>query len=45
MKNLLNGGLKTLYRRYCANIRQPSLQMLFDIARVLKVNPKELLNA
>jgi putative transcriptional regulator len=40
----LDMDTETIYR-YCANIRQPTLQTLFNIARVLKVNPKELLNA
>ena len=31
--------------RYVNNHRQPSLEVLFDVARVLKVNPKELINS
>jgi putative transcriptional regulator len=31
--------------RYVNNKRQPSLEMLFEIAQVLKVNPKELLKS
>jgi putative transcriptional regulator len=31
--------------RYCNNLRQPSIERLFEIAKVLKVNPRELLNA
>jgi transcriptional regulator with XRE-family HTH domain len=31
--------------RYVNNKRQPSLETLFDIAQILKVNPKELLNS
>lgn len=31
--------------RYVNNHRQPSIATLFDIARVLKVNPKDLLNS
>jgi len=30
--------------RYVNNNRQPSLEKLFEIAKVLKVNPKELIN-
>lgn|GEM_PF-2718203 len=31
--------------RYVNNHRQPSIPTLFEIAKVLKVNPKELLNS
>lgn len=31
--------------RYVNNHRQPTIKALFEIARVLKVNPKDLLNA
>lgn len=31
--------------RYCNNHRQPSLATLFEIAKLLKTNPKELLNS
>ncbi len=31
--------------RYTNNHRQPSIATLFEIARLLKVNPKELLNS
>jgi len=31
--------------RYCNNHRQPSIETLFEIAGVLKVNPKELINS
>lgn len=31
--------------RYVNNHRQPSVATLFEIARALKVNPKELLNS
>lgn len=30
---------------YCNNRRQPSLEILYSIAKLLNVNPKELLNA
>ena len=30
--------------RYCNNHRQPSIPMLFDIAKHLKVKPSRLLN-
>jgi len=30
--------------RYVNNHRQPSLEILFEIAKVLKANPKDLLN-
>jgi transcriptional regulator with XRE-family HTH domain len=31
--------------RYVNNIRQPRIEILFEIAKALKVNPKELLNS
>jgi transcriptional regulator with XRE-family HTH domain len=31
--------------RYVNNHRQPTISKLFEIAKVLKVNPKELLNS
>lgn len=31
--------------RYANNHRQPSISILFDIAKVLKVNPRELINS
>lgn len=31
--------------RYTNNHRQPTIETLFEIAKVLKVNPKELLNS
>jgi putative transcriptional regulator len=31
--------------RYVNNKRQPSLETLFEIAQILKVNPRELLNS
>jgi putative transcriptional regulator len=31
--------------RYANNVNQPSIETLFDIAKVLKVNPKELINS
>jgi putative transcriptional regulator len=30
--------------RYCNNLRQPSIPTLFEIAKALKVNPKDLIN-
>lgn len=30
---------------YCNNRRRPSLEILFSIAELLNVNPKDLLNA
>jgi len=29
--------------RWCTNSRQPTLEMLFEVARVLKRDPRELL--
>lgn len=31
--------------RYVNNHRQPNIETLFEIAKILKVNPKDLLNA
>lgn len=31
--------------RYVNNLRQPSIEVLFEIAKALKVNPKELINS
>lgn len=31
--------------RYCNNYRQPSIATLFDIAKALKVNPRDLINS
>jgi putative transcriptional regulator len=31
--------------RYANNHRQPSIATLFEIAKVLKVNPRELINS
>jgi putative transcriptional regulator len=31
--------------RYVNNIRQPTIATLFEIAKILKVNPRELLNS
>lgn len=31
--------------RYANNNRQPTLARIFEIARILRVNPKELLNS
>jgi transcriptional regulator with XRE-family HTH domain len=31
--------------RYCNNHRQPTIATLFEIAHLLKVNPKDLLNS
>lgn len=44
----LAGQLDVEFRtisRYANNRRQPSLETLFEIAKVLRVNPKELINA
>lgn len=30
---------------YCNNRRQPSLEILFEMSRLLNVNPKDLLNS
>lgn len=31
--------------RYVNNHRQPSIETIFEIAKILKVNPKELINS
>ncbi|MBT1706335.1 helix-turn-helix domain-containing protein [Chryseosolibacter indicus] len=31
--------------RYVNNHRQPGIAVLFEIARILKINPRELLNS
>lgn len=31
--------------RYVNNVRQPSIETLFEIGKALKVNPKELINS
>jgi putative transcriptional regulator len=31
--------------RYVNNHRQPSLEIVFEIAKILKVNPKDLINS
>lgn len=31
--------------RYCNNKRQPTIETLFEIAKILKVNPKDLINS
>lgn len=31
--------------RYCNNRRQPSIPILFEIAKALRVNPKDLINS
>lgn len=31
--------------RYVNNHRQPSLEIIFEIAKVLRVNPKDLINS
>jgi putative transcriptional regulator len=44
----LAGQLDVEFRtisRYANNRRQPSLEILFEIAKVLRVNPKELINS
>jgi putative transcriptional regulator len=30
---------------YCNNRRQPSLEIIYSIARILNVNPKDLINS
>ncbi len=34
----------TIVNSYVCNRRQPSLELLFQIAEILQVNPKELIN-
>ena len=34
----------TIVNSYVCNHRQPSLELLFQIAEILQVNPKELIN-
>lgn len=34
-----------LINGYCGNVKQPTLETLFRIAKALKVNPKELINS
>ena len=34
----------TIVNAYVCNRRQPSLELLFQIAEILQVNPKELIN-
>jgi transcriptional regulator with XRE-family HTH domain len=44
----LAGELDVEFRtvnRYINNHRQPSLKQLFEIARILKINVKELINS
>lgn len=44
----LAGQLDVEFRtisRYVNNHRQPALETLFEIAKALKVNPKELINS
>jgi DNA-binding XRE family transcriptional regulator len=44
----LAGELDVEFRtvnRYINNHRQPNLQLLFEIAKILKVNVKELINS
>ena len=35
---------KSTVSRWCTNDMQPSIETLFQIAEILKVSPKELLN-
>ena len=35
---------KSTISRWCTNDMQPSLETLFEIAEILKVSPKELIN-
>jgi putative transcriptional regulator len=39
----LDMDTETIYR-YCANYRQPTLPTLFEIARIMNIRPRELLN-
>lgn len=39
------GKSRVVTSNYCNNNAQPSLEVLFQIAKVLKVNPRELLNS
>jgi putative transcriptional regulator len=39
------GKSYNMVNSYVQNRRQPSIEILFEIAKILKVNPKELLNA
>jgi putative transcriptional regulator len=44
----LAGELDVEFRtvsRYANNHRQPTLEVLFDIAKALRVNPKDLINS
>lgn len=38
------GKSYNMVNSYVQNRRQPSIEVLFDIAKILKVDPKELLN-
>ena len=35
----------TIVNSYVCNHRQPTLELLFQIAEILQVNPKELMNS
>lgn len=39
------GKSYNMVNSYAQNRRQPSIETLYDIAKILKVNPKDLLNA
>jgi len=39
------GKSYNMVNSYVQNRRQPSIETLYDIAKILKVNPKDLLNA
>lgn len=39
------GKSYNMVNSYAQNRRQPSLEILFAIAKILKVNPKELINS
>lgn len=38
------GKSYNMVNSYVQNRRQPSIEILFEIGKILKVNPKELLN-
>ena len=39
------GKSYNMVNSYVQNRRQPSIEILYDIAKILKVDPRELLNA
>jgi putative transcriptional regulator len=42
LAKMLNLSEQTI-SKWCTNTRQPALEMLFEVAKVLKVEPKDLL--